>query len=1383
MKDEELQQILRELEERIEGMEIDLTPPEESTSNFTVYENAAGDRQMIVHFVDVKDYSIELPTNKEEARSAFLKVIKEHKEHQQRAIAHGDLMVLNCQPCNYYCYVAKVDKFSGTGFQEEDKLDPPAAITDLRGERILHELIIWTETYPNEGGSAVLSSSVISVESGDTNSFKVTEFSVSVEECPEEPVIPDMWDVLLEYFIGDEVEHLGLYYRAQNDNDASPPGEGLGGLTPDWVQIPEDDLEKEEKCPEEQEFSIPKIKITDSSDGETDANFKSRSLEVKITPGTTKDIDIYKPTSIVTDQPCDAIVTTIFPDFYNQEVDYQAGEFIQFNGKYYKAKIPNNADPPDGIDGADNWEEVEEGDLPTDSQDPCKFGTARVHIQKQLSLEGPQTFSSYNLQVSPGNDTPNGAPFEMGTVSVTGGDSGSPKPFTMFDITVSECAPIPPAAWDSNTLYDEPGFVQYDGKFYEFTQVSQGNFPDDPNNSDLWNEVTEEEASEPCGFDETFNFAAPQLKGSYPKSPFNFLTSIALTGSCGEVGSEFYRSFIKSLKLQLGERSVTPGTPVKLLTGLTTKSVTPPEYLDDVGDPVKLLTGLTSLSLEPGSFFNSGSSKDFISSIDSIEIESQSGGTPDGTFEVTVVTEPGTDDTPTRVPVLKKIGEECGCYVLQADGELKLSTKTVKQKTNTYQITNTPSSVKITGSKGTIKPGYTATTGEAVFGTIDAQPKTGSSKIVLEAQQAEYIPMVANQELKLDGKKEMVKYQNHQSQFKVDATTKSATQTDKIYEYKGKQLRISGKEKYLNSSKSTATFQPKVYKIVSSTLTAQLYTRTDTLNLSNGKSITVTPEMTKVFLEYQRMYDLNRASVYLKWDTDQKKLTPEEAELKLSQEYDVTIKNSDIKEIHIEELKKLKLVPKTYTLKKYLHDLEFTAQDLTVNTSNSNLTSTACQTVKVENGGSSTSNFQLQSGTVIPSETPVDETIDTLQMKEVSVGPGASFKASKLEASAISSASEDTKVINGTKLEDGTPPSVPDTLNKTFADVLNTKTYPDEEHEIKGVEITLEPLDDDYVNIESFKLTTTPGSGGGPYTVESTGVTVTDPEQQPEQRMDMLKVEYDDDPSGDLGDVTSTQLAIESGSPIQGEYQNGCISSKVNFDNEADIATETVNLIDQFSACGPVSDTADIDFDLDVNPVEFKNPETGDPVEFTGPNIPGVELTPGLSSVDLATGSGPDVKSIQLLMEGPEEEVTTATVEYEAASSDGGGSQLYIPQLDACPINDKVLSSFKPNNIGARVDCSITDGDELLIGQSILINNFRIKCGVLAEALDETREYLPSIKIGLKPYYEHTLQVCDSDGNRQNITVLTTTAPESASAEAASAEVAGYLIDKNPCPE
>ena len=103
MTNEDLQQALRELEERIDGMEIDLTPPEDAMSNFTVFENETGDRQMIVHFIDVEDYSVELPTNREEARTVFLTVIKEHQDHQNRTISHGDLRVLNFQPFYYYC--------------------------------------------------------------------------------------------------------------------------------------------------------------------------------------------------------------------------------------------------------------------------------------------------------------------------------------------------------------------------------------------------------------------------------------------------------------------------------------------------------------------------------------------------------------------------------------------------------------------------------------------------------------------------------------------------------------------------------------------------------------------------------------------------------------------------------------------------------------------------------------------------------------------------------------------------------------------------------------------------------------------------------------------------------------------------------------------------------------------------------------------------------------------------------------------------------------------------------------------------------------------------------------------------------------------------------
>ena len=73
MNDEELQNALRELEERIEGIEIDLTPPDESVSNFAVFENDAGDRQMIVHFINVEDYSLEKPKSEQKLRLLFLK--------------------------------------------------------------------------------------------------------------------------------------------------------------------------------------------------------------------------------------------------------------------------------------------------------------------------------------------------------------------------------------------------------------------------------------------------------------------------------------------------------------------------------------------------------------------------------------------------------------------------------------------------------------------------------------------------------------------------------------------------------------------------------------------------------------------------------------------------------------------------------------------------------------------------------------------------------------------------------------------------------------------------------------------------------------------------------------------------------------------------------------------------------------------------------------------------------------------------------------------------------------------------------------------------------------------------------------------------------------
>jgi len=1342
MTNEDLQQALRELEERIDGMEIDLTPPEDAMSNFTVFENETGDRQMIVHFIDVEDYSVELPTNREEARTVFLTVIKEHQDHQNRTISHGDLMVLNCQPCNYYCYVAKVDKVAGTGFQAEDMLDPPAAVTDQREDRVLHELVIWTETYPNEGGSAVLASSAINITSGDTTSFKVTEFTLTETPCGEDA---EEYEQDVDYPAGTVVSYNGEFYRASIDISTNIPPVGGPFSASAWV----------EACPKEQEFKIPKMVINDSSDPETDVNFKTRSFDITITPGTAKTLDIYKPTQAITDQPCDAVVTTIYPTEYSIDPSYAIGDHVQYKGKYYKALIPNNADPPDGVFNEDTWVEVLEGDLPTDSQDPCAFATQKISFTKESG--DASEFKGYDIDVTPGNDTPSGDPFQMGTVSVSGGNNGTPKPFTMYDITITPCTPRPPDAWDSNTAYNEGDFVEHNGDYFQATDISQGNFPEDANNSDLWAPSTEEEASSTahCEFEDTFNFAAPQLKDEIPKGPFNFLNGLTLTGNCKAIGEGDYESFIKSLELKLGTRIVTPGTPVDLLMGLTTKSVTPPASPTDNGSPTKVLTALNSLSLTE-KVFSGESPQEFIKSIDSLEIEPGSDGTPDGEFEVTLVTS-STPGNPTNVPVFTKIsGNECGCFVVKAEGQLALSTVTKTQTTKTYEITDTPSTLKITGTKGKITPGYLPTDGQAVVNTIDAQPKKGDTEIVLEAQKAQYVPMSATQEVTLDGKKEMVNYQDYQTQFKVDATTKNVSQVDRVYEYKGKQLYIKGREQYLNSSKSTATFQPKLYNIVSSTLTAQLYTRTDIVHFQNGKKVTITPEAHDLLFEYQRMYNINRTSVYLKWDTEQVKLTPEQAVLKLKEEYDVTIENKDIKEIHIEELKNLKLVPKDYTLERYLHDLEFTAQNLSVDTTNASLESTECQTVSLVTGGTSSSNFDIQSGTVNPSETPVKDNIHSMEIKDVSTEEGYIYNASKLKVEATKTAEAGTKYINGTKAEDGTPPTPPPTLNKTFADVVNVDTDPDDEYRINSSEIKLEPLDDDYVGLESFKLTTTPGSST-PYPVESTSVTITDPVPQDPQRMDMLEVEYDDDPSGDLaGDVTSTQLTVEAGDPVTGSYKNGCTTSKVSIDNEAPIAQEKVTIPDQFSACGPIKDPVDIKLDLETHSVNFSSPDT-ETIDFTGPDIPGVEVAD--AGALNKTVTGPSTKSIQLKSSSGPQIVTEATVEYE--STTGGSGNLYIPQLSKCPVNDDTIYVIDGSGKG-KSECSITEAGVLETRVEIPLNAYSINCGVLSSKVEPASgelEYGFSVFQTVQPYYTHTIRVCDSSGNPKSIDVMTTTDP------------------------
>lgn len=1383
MTNEELQQALRELEERIEGMEIDLTPPEEEISNFTVFENEAGDRQMIVHFIKVEDYDLEKPKNREEARVAFLKIIKEHQGKQNRSISHGDLMVINCQPCNYYCYVAKVDKVAGTGFQDEDRLDPPAAITDQRGERILHELVIWTETYPNEGGSSPISSSLINITDGDTNSFKVTELYLEEPEpCPEVTVIPDMWDVLTEYGIGDEVEYNGKYYKSRSINDASPPDEGLGGEFPDWIEIDEEDLTKKEDCPDQIELTIPKVKIVDSDDPETNVNFKARSLDIAVTPGTAKTIEHYTPTTAITDLDCDEVSTPIIPDLYAGSTRYQAGDYVSYAGKYYRAKEVNIDDPPDDpIDGEQYWEEVDEADLPQDTQDPCEFGTAKIDIEQQADINGPQEFKSYNIDASHGNFEKDGAPFDVPTVTVTGGNTGTPQPFDMYAITLSPCDPIPPPDWDSNALYDGGEVVGYNGKFYRALDTNQGNFPDDANNADLWTEIPEEDAQQPnpeCEFDETFNFAAPQLKETDTKSPINVVTGLQLEAKCEYVGEDYVELLSKSdltESTETFEGGVVDNSTLRFLTGLSKKSQEDGDLTDD-GSPKNIITGINSLAFTDGNFTNTGSAKNIISEISNLTL-TPGDETVDGEFEVVLSESQGSPDT-TYSPVFEtSTGSNCGgCFVVKQTGQLKITTETFKETKKVYEVVDIPSTLEIKGKTLPLQSGYTPTTVSATYATVDAQGKKKPSQLTLEASTAFYSPITGTKELTLSGEKERIEVTDSKTQIKATGTTKDIVQVDKVYEYKGKQLYIKGSKQFLNSTKSTVTFTSTDYNIVVSDNKKQLYKRTDTIYFNNGKKLTLTPYLTKIVLDYQRMYKLDRSSVYIGWTGHKKKLTPEEANITLSEEYDVTIKNEDIKEIHFEELKKLRLIPKTYTLKKYLHDLEFTAKDLSVSTTPASLESTECQTVKVETGTTTTNNFQLQSGTVNLSETPVEDDLKTLEMKDVSTEPGVTFKSSKLEATSEYSKPADTKKINGTKVEDDTPPTPPTPLNRNVADVINTETKPKDEYEINHVDVELEPLDDDYINIESFKLEDETGGTTTPYQIQSSLVNVGSPAPQAAQRMDLLEVEYNDDPNGDLGDVTSTQLTVDDGSDIGTGYQDGCTSSKVVIEDGTDPDDAKVTIVDRHASVGADTETKDITIDIDIHSLSFENEGTNTDSNITGPNISGITTGTESNTKDLVNTNGPTFKTIQLKTTGAEETVTKATTEFE--ESDTSSGDLYIPQLSKCPVNDDIIYVVDPDSTGTST-CSITETGTLETRVEIPLNAYNINCGVLSDKVDEgsgALKYGFSVFQTVQPFYTHTLQVCDSSGNPTSIDVMTTTNP-------GGSVPSGYVIVNCGAPE
>ena len=354
MTNEELQQALRELEERIEGVEIDLTPPEESESNFTVFENETGDRQMIVHFVDVSAYGLENPKNREEAHEVFLKVIKEHKDHQDKEISHGDLMVINANPCNYYGYVAKVDRVEGLGFQSEDKLEPPAALSNEVGDGVLHEIVIWSEVYPgsSDDSDETIQATVLEITSGSETTSALTKFNLTYKQNNSNKTFT-IFDAVYNYEGNETVTTVDVTGIARGEDE---PGDPLT-LDDKYTGIENDQLL------DEQEFCTTCVSIYTDLSGEGvyasngGAPFDFCASHTEITEGTPgSPTPIYSNTLDITEETEDgdgnplADPTTIkmFDATWvgSDDPDDTTDETFYFGA-------PTKKDPPPGTDPID----------------------------------------------------------------------------------------------------------------------------------------------------------------------------------------------------------------------------------------------------------------------------------------------------------------------------------------------------------------------------------------------------------------------------------------------------------------------------------------------------------------------------------------------------------------------------------------------------------------------------------------------------------------------------------------------------------------------------------------------------------------------------------------------------------------------------------------------------------------------------------------------------------------------------------------------------------------------------------------------------------------------------------------------------------------------
>lgn len=1372
MTDDEMMSALQELQERIEGMEINLTPPEADQSTFTVFEASGAERQMIVHFIVAEDYDLTPPNSRSQAQSSFLKVIEEHKENQNHSITHGDLMVLKGNTCNYYCYVAKVDRVGGSGFQDADTTG--ASVTEKYGERTVHELVIWTETYPGNGANAgfLVSSMTITSDSDDPSYITLNEITLTPD--PKDPVEGEL--LKTNFTPGG-----GTLYKDIQVNKVTVGTKTLGQTINAIIfslKKASDDAVPNSGVP----FNTSQAYFEDPSD-EAGDEFDFDAQKTTIADGTEKPLTLENSKVIIKAVPCyseDSVVDPSLDEWESSmEALYEAGDTVKVTdvaGNIVTYEATN----------AGWWDRSATGQVTYDGgKNPIQWcpGTGLLLDQGDVFYCGDQ-YGRALIDNPEGEFGVEGVDFELLLTPVNlnpsfpddrnlwvqretpmiGGEEVPcpPAEFSMFDMSWKETGSLTEATYQFGApkKKDPPYPPVPDPELATVPPITANvEYEPDDHKSDYYDLI------DGC---QTIQISKEETDRSTP------ITLLGVTGGSSSGGSES--------ESQPHDPPVTV-TPTENPDGVDYTTLVPDEHPgeeDFAGDPSdfgpneKKLVNAVETKIEfNGDAKDDGQPCEVVQSIDGAVLSyTPTTGEPT-TYDLILKEEVGSPPEPTTVPVFEEVtGSDCGgCYVMKQGGSLSLSTKKYKGKKQTLTVATQNAKLKLTGEKLKLTKQLQESLikSKANYYSTVTQPKTYTVK--LEGALYDFEKVSHDTSVSIYGQNK-IRFQYNEGDLKVSLFQTENPEIYKVktdtFEFDGKKLSIATQPGHWYGDKFDITAESKEYLITNQVRQDTLKTKLVTFEQPYGKKVTVVPGVAKIAIDYQYVHYSEKRKTKLEFsDKYTFDLTPFETMLYFSKTHSLDI-YSDQASLHIEEAKKLKLIPKEYTLTQYKVDLEYIQKQIDIQKKQINIGATECQTASVNQTNLNPDLIDIWEATAKP-QNPIPN--EYLWSTEVSVGSPVNIaKDLYFDWVDVSiGTTPDPLNLKGVSLGNYSYEPPPEDIDINYTDITSSKnnSYNDDSLEFDYNKITYEPIE----KAGPYAVYSAQYTKGKPVpqaaTITSTAIHVPEEGVPTTIDADKLRVRLTDDPDAPSYDniVTSYFVFDRYGNKIY-ESAKVTVSSLTKYGSETPCEDSDKIYTSEIDITPSGSSVSESTFVIPVETYDDGSKSLDD-VEEDGPKFPIVKVEPHAgSSVDILPET--NVGTSTIITAGAADDLPEweeATVEYNDTSS--SSTNLYIPQLAKCPIDNDTIYGWEGTQAGYSTDCTLDD-DGLHIEQKIQLQQWDVNCGVISDKTASSTDWsLPPIQFTTEKIYKRSITFCEYDANgvasQRTINVLSTDAPSASS--------------------